>query len=221
MRIFSKQALIISMLISAVSCAEKKIRRQENSLFFRRWLKHPLQMGTLAPITPRLAQLAASGISNPNSLYVEIGAGTGRLSRALLQQGVKPENLALVELDSFFCDFLKQTLPSVLEPGQSLPPIIQGDAATLPNLLPANFIGKVEIVFSVIPLMYILPAVRQAIIEAAFQVLKPGGIIIHVTYSPRSPLSFMPNLNQHRHGQIWFNLPPGFVWYYQKTVPTS
>ena len=206
------------MSFPAVSRAEKKIRRQESLLFFRRWLKHPFQVGTLAPITPKLARLAAQAVSNPDGLYVEIGAGTGRLSRALLQQGVKPENLALVELDPFFCSFLNQTLPSVLEPDQSLPFVIEGDAAKLPDLLPAHFIGQVDVVFSVIPLMYIPTSVRQAIIEAAFQVLKPGGVIIHVTYNARSPLSFMPNLHQHRLGQLWLNLPPGFVWHYQQVL---
>ena len=204
------------MPIPDASYAEKKIRRQENALFFKRWLKHPLQVGTLAPITPKLAHLAASYVQNPNGLHVEIGAGTGRLSRALLQQGIKPENLALVELDPFFCGFLNQTLPFVLKDNQPAPFVIEGDAAKLPDLLPAHYIGQVEVVFSVIPLMYIPPAVRQAIIEAAFQVLKPGGIVIHVTYSPRSPLGFMPNLHQHRRGQVWLNLPPGFVWHYQQ-----
>jgi phosphatidylethanolamine/phosphatidyl-N-methylethanolamine N-methyltransferase len=209
------------MPIPVVSCAEKKIRRQENLLFFRRWLKHPLQMGTLAPITPKLARLAASAVSNKAGLYVEIGAGTGRLSRALLQQGIKPENLALVELDPFFCGFLKQTLPSVLEPHQALPVVIEGDAAQLPTFLPDHFVGQVDVVFSVIPLMYLSPTVRQAIMEAAFRVLKPGGSIIHVTYSPRSPLDFMPNIHQHRQGKLWLNLPPGFVWHYQQMVPLS
>jgi phosphatidylethanolamine/phosphatidyl-N-methylethanolamine N-methyltransferase len=197
---------------------EKKIRRKENLLFFRRWIKHPLQLGTLAPITINLANLAASSVSNPDGIYVEIGAGTGRLSRALLHQGIKPENLALVELDKFFCDFLRQTLPSILKPGEKTPHIIEGDAAHLLSILPSHFVGKVDIVFSVIPFMYISPIARQAIIEAAFKVLKPGGSIIHITYSPRSPLDFMKNLDQRRYGQIWLNLPPGFVWHYSHFI---
>jgi phosphatidylethanolamine/phosphatidyl-N-methylethanolamine N-methyltransferase len=196
---------------------EKKIKRKENFLFFRRWIKHPLQLGTLAPITANLANLAASSVSNPKGTYVEIGAGTGRLSRALLYQGVKPENLALVDLDKFFCDFLRQTLPSILKSEEKMPHIIEGDAAHLPSILPSHFVGNVDIVFSVIPLMYIPPTARQTIIEAAFKVLKPGGSIIHITYNPRSPLDFMRNLNQRRYGQVWLNLPPGFVWRYQQT----
>ena len=207
------------MSTSVVSVAEKKIRRQENALFFRRWLKHPLQMGTLAPISSKLANLAASCVADPGGLYVEIGAGTGRLSRALLKQGINPENLALVELDPFFCNFLTKTLPSVLKKDDPLPFVIEGDATQLPNLLPANYIGQVDIVFSVIPLMYLPNAARKAIIEAAFQVLKPGGIIIHVTYSAKSPVGFMTDLEQNRFGKLWVNFPPGFVWHYQKKAP--
>lgn len=203
---------------SNLAMIEKKIRREENSLFFRRWIKHPLQLGTLAPITAKLANLAASSLIDKNGIYVEIGAGTGRLSRALLYQGIKSENLALVELDHFFCNFLKETIPSILNSKENLPYIIEGDASHLPEILPSHFVGKVDTVFSVIPFMYIPPEARQAIIEAAFKVLKPGGSIIHITYSPRSPLGFMKDLKQGRYGQLWFNLPPGFVWHYQRTI---
>lgn len=196
---------------------EKKIRWQENLLFFRRWLKHPLQMGTLAPITPRLAHLAASFLPNSHEkLVVEIGAGTGRLTRVLLGQGVKPENLAVVELDPFCCAFLQKTLPTILKHGQPLPTIIEGDATKLVDLLPHQFVGQVDTVFSVIPLMYLSPLARQNLMNAAFQVLKPGGSIIHITYSLQSPLRFMTHIKQHRQGQLWLNMPPGFIWHYQQ-----
>lgn len=199
---------------------ELTLRRRENTLFFKRWLKHPFQMGTLAPITPRLAKLAASLISDPDDLIVEIGAGTGRLTRALLAQGVKPSNLALVELDPEFCTFLKQTLKGLPECKNSMPYIIEGDAAKLAEIIPESFCGKVSTIVSAIPLMYLPPIVREQIIKSSFEVLKPNGTILHVTYNPKSPLAFKTDLNQERAGKLWLNLPPGFVWKYQQGRPS-
>ncbi len=206
----------VLMLDQTASHVEKVIRQQERKLFFRRWLKHPLQMGTLAPITVRLAESAALLVDNPKGMFVEIGAGTGRLTRSLLRRIENPANLAAVELDSVCWGFLQETLPTFLPSDQKLPHIIHGDAVQLPHLLPEPFVGNVDTVFSVIPLMYLHESTRQAIIDAAFRVLKPGGSILHITYNPKSPLNFMKHIRQSRQTQLWWNLPPGFVWHYQK-----
>ena len=195
---------------------EITLRRRENTLFFKRWLKHPLQMGTLAPITPRLAKLAASLIADSSDLIVEIGAGTGRLTRALLEQGVNPRNLALVELDPEFCLFLKETLKDAPACRNSMPHIIEGDAAKLSEIIPESFKGKVSTVVSAIPFMYIPLFVREQIVKSSFEILKPTGSILHVTYNPKSPLAFKKDIKQERAGKLWFNFPPGFVWKYQQ-----
>jgi phosphatidylethanolamine/phosphatidyl-N-methylethanolamine N-methyltransferase len=195
---------------------EIKLRRRENMLFFKRWLKHPFQMGTLAPITPALARLAASFITNPSDLVVEIGAGTGRLTRSLLAYGVKPENLVLVELDPEFCVFLRESLRNIPECKNSMPHIIEGDAGRLSEIIPQSFCGQVSTIVSAIPFMYLPESVREKIIESSFKVLKPKGPILHVTYNPKSPLAFKQELKQERVGKLWLNFPPGFVWKYQQ-----
>ncbi|MBY0462476.1 MAG: methyltransferase domain-containing protein [Alphaproteobacteria bacterium] len=199
---------------------ENALRRRENMLFFKRWLKHPSQMGTLAPVTPRLAKLAADLVENPSDLIVELGAGTGRLTRALLAHGVKPKNLVLVELDPELCVFLKETLKDLPECKNSMPHIIEGDATKLAEIIPESFKGKVSTVVSAIPFMYIPPIAREQIVKSSFDVLKPEGSILHVTYNPKSPLAFKKDLKQERVGKLWLNFPPGFVWKYQQGWPS-
>jgi phosphatidylethanolamine/phosphatidyl-N-methylethanolamine N-methyltransferase len=193
---------------------EQSLRRRESVLFFKKWLKHPFQMGTLAPITRQLAKIAASCIKDPSGLIVEIGAGTGRLTRALLTQGVKPENLVLVELDSDFCSFLEDTLPGLPECRFSTPKVIHGDAAKLAEIIPTSFIGKTTTIVSAIPFMYISEEGREKIIKSCFDVIIPKGEVIHVTYNPKSPLAFLNTVHQERVENLWLNLPPGFVWKY-------
>lgn len=190
---------------------EAQIRRAENRLFFRRWLKNPRQLGTLAPISVKLSMLAArEAVSQykPGTPVVEIGAGTGRLTRALLHLGVQAPDLTVVELDGEMCDFLKETIPGIK--------VIEGDANYLATLIDPELREKVGVVVSAIPLMYLDETLRKSLMKAAFSVLKPKAKIVHVTYNPKSPLTFWSGLKQNRVGATWLNLPPGFVWQFQE-----
>ena len=143
------------------------LRKRENRLFFKQWIKHPGRLGTLAPISVQFAKTVAAELTTPDELIVEIGAGTGRLTRALLEGGVNPEKLAAVELDGSLASFLRQTLPGLYDEQTTAPHIIEGDATYLDTLIPAKWVGKVDTVVSVIPLMYLPKEQRLAIIDAA------------------------------------------------------
>lgn len=190
---------------------EAQIRRAENWLFFRRWLKNPRQLGTLAPISVKLSRLAAKEALSqytPGTPVVEIGAGTGRLTRALLNCGVRAQDLTVVELDGEMCDFLRKSIPDIH--------VIEGDATHLSDLISPQIFQKVAVVVSAIPLMYLNEPLRQSLIKAAFSVLRPQAKIIHVTYNPKSPLNFWKTIKQNRVAAAWFNLPPGFIWQFQE-----
>jgi len=190
---------------------EAQIRRAESKLFFRRWLRNPRQLGTLAPISVKLSRLAArEAVSHykPGTPVVEIGAGTGRLTRALLACGIQAKDLTVVELDQEMCDFLRESIPDIQ--------VIKGDALCLKELLPPEICKKVGVVVSAIPFMYLKESLRKSLVQAAFSILRPQAKIVHVTYSPRSPLSFWKGVKQSRIVAAWFNLPPGFVWRFQE-----
>jgi phosphatidylethanolamine/phosphatidyl-N-methylethanolamine N-methyltransferase len=190
---------------------ENQIRKAENRLFFRRWIKNPRQLGTLAPISVKLANLAAqTAFKNykPGTPVIEIGAGTGRLTRALLQRGIRLQDLSVVELDGEMCDFLRKTIPSLN--------VIEGDATELSTLIPDSMVGHVGVVVSAIPLMYLGTDTRKNLINAAFDVLQPNAEIIHVTYNNKSPLKFWDHVEQSRAAATWFNIPPGFVWRFRQ-----
>ncbi len=191
---------------------ENKIARQENWLFLKQWLRYPTQLGTFAPISKTLAHQAASLVANTlprHGHIIELGAGTGRLTRALLHQGIAPQQLATIELDEKMHSFLKATLPAVHS--------ICGDAANLQSLLPEEFLTRVSSVVSVIPFMYFPLELRKKIVDAVWKVLPPDGVFFHVTYSPTSPLqAIYPHIQAKRVLSKWRNVPPGFVWKYHQ-----
>lgn len=196
------------------STITRSLVTEENRLFFKQWLKSPMQLGTFAPISLKLAHLAADQLNvDDRTTIVEIGAGTGRLTRALLAKGVNIDKLAMVELDPKMSDFLKTSLQTLYQSKTELK-VIQGNAEKLPEIIPASWVGAVDYVVSAIPLAYMDETTREHIIQAALDVLNPvSGSILHVTYSPISPIKFMEGeILQKRVVALWNNMPPGFVW---------
>ena len=201
------------MTTLARSAIIKSITSAENKLFFKQWLRSPAQLGTFAPISWRLADLVAKQLNiNTDTKIVEIGAGTGRLTRALLAKGANIENLTMVEIDQQMSVFLENSLQQMY-PNSELK-VITGDACNLGKIIPASWCGKIDYVVSAIPLLNLDESIREKIISAALDVLNPlTGSIVHVSYSPVSPIRFMEgDILQKRAASLWNNVPPGFVW---------
>lgn len=179
----------------------------EYSLFFKRWIKNPRQLGTFAPISKRICKKAALCIPNPSKAkIVDFGAGTGPEIQAFLDAGVKPENIIAIELDTEFATYLKNRYPQIT--------VVHGDVCYAKDLIPKSWNGQVDVVFSAIPFMYLPSAIREKITEVAFSILHPKGRFLHLTYSLWSPLeSYKKDLLV----SLWANLPPVFIWrYYPK-----
>ena len=96
-------------------------------LFFRRWLANPLQMGSIVPSSPSLCRLLVKHAATPDGLVLELGAGTGVISRALLDAGLPARRLVVVEIVPDMADHLRAVLPGAR--------VEQGDARELPTLL--------------------------------------------------------------------------------------
>ena len=81
-------------------------------LFFRRWLANPLEMGSVVPSSPALCRrIVRAARRGPDEHVLELGAGTGVVSRALLESGVPPERLTVVEIVPSMAAWLARTLP--------------------------------------------------------------------------------------------------------------
>lgn len=56
---------------------------------FRRWLRNPLMMGSIIPSAPALRRRIAAAAERSLDEYVlDLGAGTGVVTRALLHSGI-------------------------------------------------------------------------------------------------------------------------------------
>ena len=177
-------------------------------LFFRRWLANPLQMGSVIPSSPSLcAKVVAQMQRQPDEYVLELGAGTGVISRALLDSGLPPERLVVVEIVPSMAAHLRRRLPGVT--------VIEGDARDLARLLPAHMLGRFGTVVCGIPLVLLKLAEQRRFIDAIEQVA-PGRGFLHFSSCVTSPLPWRKHRLQARR-EAWtpLNFPPASVWRYR------
>lgn len=181
-------------------------------LFFRRWLANPLQMGSIVPSSPALCRrVVRHARCGPEQMVVELGAGTGVISRALLDAGLPPHRLLLVEIVPEMADHLRGTLPRVR--------VVTGDARALPELLDGR--RDVGAIICGVPLV-LLPVAEQRRFVAAFAAAAPDCGFLHYSYCLTSPLPARRlGLAARRLAWTPMNFPPASVWHYAPIAPSA
>lgn len=185
----------------------------ESLYFFRRWLRDPYLIGAVAPSGRDLAAGMAGPVdpAAPGAV-IELGGGTGRMTRGLLDRGIPPADLFPVEKDETLYGLLVARFPELR--------IIHGDAADLAHIAGDLGLAQVKAVVSGLPLIGMPRPVRRAIVGSAFDVLAPGGIFVQFTYTPVSPVhaSIMEEVGIAGRAVklVWLNLPPARVWVYRR-----
>jgi phosphatidylethanolamine/phosphatidyl-N-methylethanolamine N-methyltransferase len=182
--------------------------------FFRSLIAAPRLTGAVAPSGQALARaMAAAAGSAPRGLIVELGPGTGPVTRALIESGAAPKRLVLLEYDPGFCAILRQRFPRVA--------VVQGDAYDLAGAL-IDFAGQpIAAVVSSLPLLNQPPPRRAKLIADAFALMGEAGVFVQFTYGLVSPIpreACAKLYSAHRGRRIWRNLPPACVWTYRLDV---
>jgi phospholipid N-methyltransferase len=173
--------------------------------FFKGWIRNPLAMGALAPSGKSLAKLMAKDVG-PHARVIELGAGTGTVTAALLESGVAPHNLYVVERDPQFVKILERRFPRCH--------VLGADALELEDALGAS--AGFDFVISGLPLLCFSPEKRQRVMQQAMNLLKHHGHLHQFTYAGRCPvdkeLRAELRVDSVLLGVAALNLPPGFVY---------
>jgi phospholipid N-methyltransferase len=173
--------------------------------FFRGWIRNPLAIGAFVPSSKSLAKLMAKDVMRGDRV-VELGAGTGTVTAALLDNGVSPTDLYVVERDPQFVKILRRRFPRCH--------VIAADALQLEPVCDAT--GAFDFVISGLPLLCFSPDMRFRALQQMLRLLKPHGCIHQFTYAGRCPvdrdLRAGLRIESALLGIAPLNLPPGFVY---------
>ena len=182
-------------------------------LFLREFVRDPVCLGAVAPSSPNLARLtvAAAGIG-PKHVVVELGAGTGPMTAAVVQS--HPDNPFMsLEPNATMARALAERFPSV--------EVAEDYVQHLPDLLDAWGHPTVDRVISSLPWAIWPSKLQNECFDAICQRLSANGRMVTFQYvhSQMLPAAkrFRGSLEDrfkvvHKTRVVWANVPPAFVF---------
>ena len=174
--------------------------------FFRSWVQNPLAIGAVAPSGRTLAKLMVKGV-RADARVMELGPGTGTVTRAILDSGVEERNLYLVERDAGFSRLLRERFPRAT---------VLHEDATVVAAHTRELAGTFDFIVSGLPLVLFSRAQKERLLAQVLSLLKPTGAFHQFTYGGRCPIRRSVRdalgLDKVLLGIAPFNVPPAFVY---------
>ncbi len=180
--------------------------------FFKGWIDKPKAVGSIIPTSSVTARRMASVIDPHSGLPVlEVGPGTGVITRAILGRGIKPENLFAIEYSEDFVRHLRHHYPQVN--------VIQGDAFDLDTTLGDRRGLVFDSVISGVPLLNFPVAQRISYLNSLLDRIPAGRPVVQLTYGPLSPIPAGRGDYTVKHFDFVIrNIPPTQLWIYRRTA---
>ena len=177
------------------------------AVFFGLWLQKPLRIAAANPSGAYLADTLAHCVEleRPGPV-LELGAGTGSLTRGLIRAGCPPERIIMVEREPRLAEVLRRDFPGAT--------VIEGDAIRIGESL-AGRVERLSTVVSSLPIKWFPLAAQRAIVAPCLELLGPGGRFLQVTNAFSSPLPTGPlGISGREIRRVWRNLLPAQIWSY-------
>lgn len=148
----------------------------DTKLFLREFVRQPRQIAAIGPSSKELADVMVSHIPVDARRIVELGAGTGVFTRAILDSGIRPETLDVFELHPGFADLLRSRHPGLRVHCRRAEEIAD---LGLPNA---------DAVVSCLPMLSMSEPRQRAILAGAFGLLQASAPFIQFTYGWTVPV---------------------------------
>ena len=182
----------------------------EEIRFFKGMMQGPKTVGSIVPTSSITAKKMASVININSGLPVlELGPGTGAITKAILGRGIKPEKLVAIEYSTDFYEHLVRLYPGVH--------FINGDAFDLDKTLGALKGQMFDSVVSAVPLLNFPMQARSALLESLLDRVPAGRPVVQISYGAVSPIIARPDRYHIQHFDfIVRNIPPAQLWIYRR-----
>lgn len=185
----------------------------DNALFLGKFLTQLTRGNPIASIAPSSRWLSRTTVRNVDwdraETLIELGAGTGPITRVLAERTRPGCRVLVVERDPDFAGLLRQRFGS-------LPhfEIVGGDALDLAQLLADRGITQADHVISGLPVPSFPRELRHALFRVVREILRPEGTFNQIT---EIPWVYWPLYRKHfDHVQFAFeprNMPPSGAYF--------
>lgn len=185
----------------------------ENIQFLQAFLKNPLKVGAIAPSSPELAAEMLKDIEpDDNNIVLELGVGTGAITKFLANKIPSKDSYLGLELDSDLVKTLNANLPDMN--------IICGNAAEAYKIHQESGLGKVRYLVCCLPFVSLPKEISESILVEIEKFMHEGCELrifqyAHGYYLP--PAIKLREFMRNRYGKsrrsplVLKNMPPAFT----------
>ncbi|MEP6947425.1 MAG: methyltransferase domain-containing protein [Acidobacteriota bacterium] len=185
----------------------------ENIQFLQAFLKNPLKVGAVAPSSPDLAAQMLQGIApNEDNIVLELGVGTGAITKYLQEIIPNQESYLGIELDKAMVKRVGAKFSNMN--------IVAGSAADAYSIHQESGLGKVGFLVCCLPFVSLPKEVSEAVLSEIGRFMDEGCTLrifqyAHGYYLP--PAIKLREFMRSRYGRsqrsplVLKNLPPAFT----------
>ncbi|WP_231616107.1 class I SAM-dependent methyltransferase [Novipirellula artificiosorum] len=187
---------------------------KDTILFLKNFLRHPTQVGAIAPSSPGLVQTMVEGFDWESARnVVEFGPGTGVFTEAILKRLHADAKFFAIERSAELVQATRERCPNVT--------VYQDSVTHVAELCQRESMPDVDSVICGLPWASFSPTLQSEIMDAMISVLKPNAQFATFAYWQGLALPagrrFASRLHEtftevKRSPTVWRNLPPAFVY---------
>ena len=148
--------------------------------FFVQSIKHILQVGTVFPSSPWLARAMAHPVrcSSSPKRVLEIGPGTGAITRTILPSLQDGDELHLVEINPLFCRHIDRRILRRYRPDH---PQVRIDLSC-DSILSARLSGRFDFVICSLPFRAFSPHQVRLVCDRLLDLVADAGVLTYMEY---------------------------------------
>jgi len=186
------------------------LKKDEKFVFFRQFLRHPLQIGSVIPSSPFLERriLEMTEVHRCQTV-VELGSGTGGTTRAILSALPEKAQLLSIEINPHFHGMVK-----AIDDSRLIAHL--GSAGDMGEIIKAYGLPRPDAVISGIPFSTMPEELGKKIIYEIATNLAHNGRFVAYQFSNRVHQLCTPVLGPCKKAVEILNIPPMWVYRWEK-----
>jgi phosphatidylethanolamine/phosphatidyl-N-methylethanolamine N-methyltransferase len=186
----------------------------DTATFLKTFLRHPTQVGAIAPSSPGLVEAMVEWFDWENARgVVEFGPGTGVFTEAVAERIHQDAKFLAIERSAELVATTRQRCPGVT--------VVEDSVTNVVELCRRESIDQIDAIVCGLPWASFSDSLQTEIMDAMLEVLSPGGqfatfaywqgvvLPAGVRFSRRLRSTFSSVDRSHT---VWRNLPPAFVY---------